>query len=164
MTKTLFLLRHGKSDWSKAGHPDHDRPLNARGKSAVPRVAAWLKAQSQSLDCVISSTAVRAKDTAFLVADELGMKHNVVILDQSLYLAEPETYVQSLTHLSPNPKSVMLVGHNPGISELATRLCSESIEMPTAALIQIELSISLFSELSFSTPARLMHFIRPREL
>lgn len=164
MSKTLFLLRHGKSDWSKPGHADHDRPLNARGRSAVPLVAAWLRDRSPSLDGVISSTALRAQDTAFLIADELDMKREMVTLDQSLYLAEPEAYVRLLTHLSPDHKSVLLVGHNPGISELATRLCSESIEMPTAALVQIELSISLFSELNFSTPARLTHFIRPREL
>lgn len=164
MTKTLFLLRHGKSDWSKGNESDHERTLNAVGKGEVSRIAAWLKRRSLSPGRVISSPAVRARDTAFIVMDELGMKRDAVTLEENLYLAEPPAYMNVLTHLSQDPPTVLLVGHNPGMSELATRICSESIEMPTAALLEIALSISQFSELDFSTSAQLIHFLRPSEL
>jgi phosphohistidine phosphatase len=72
--RTLLILRHGKSSWKHPGLADHDRPLKARGIRDVPRVGELIREKGLTPDLILSSTAVRAKDTATMVGDSCGFE------------------------------------------------------------------------------------------
>src|SRR3990172_12140295 len=84
--KTLMLLRHAKSSWKDAEVPDHDRPLNKRGKKTAPQMGRLLSTEGLVPDLILSSTAVRARETAKAVAKDSSYKGPTELLD-SLYLA-----------------------------------------------------------------------------
>ncbi|MGB7661527.1 MAG: histidine phosphatase family protein [Nitrososphaeraceae archaeon] len=90
--KTLLIMRHAKSSWKEQDLPDYDRPLNKRGKNDAPRMGKLLKDEDLVPDLIMSSTAVRAKKTAELVAKTRKYKGKIV-LDRSLYGAEPAAYL-----------------------------------------------------------------------
>lgn len=126
----LILVRHAKSDWDDPDLPDHDRPLNARGKRDAPAMADRLAEAGSTVQRIISSTALRARTTAAEFGAALGVE---VELDAELYLADAETLLAKAA--AANADSVMVVAHDPGISDLAARLSSGGIEhMPTCAV------------------------------
>ena len=131
---TLALVRHAKSDWSDPGLDDHDRPLADRGRRDAPRMAAELADRGFRADLVLSSTAERARATAEYFADELRRE---VHTSEELYAAPADTLMRALARSGAG--SVLLVGHDPGISELASRLSRGRIEhMPTCAVATFE--------------------------
>ena len=121
-TRRLILLRHAKSDWPDV--PDRDRPLAKRGRRDAPKIGRWLREHGYLPDTVICSDARRTRQTWDRVARELGGSPSVTF--------EPRAYAASGTAL--------LVGHNPGVSELATSLAlppdgdDAPIRFPTAAV------------------------------
>jgi len=163
MTKTVFLLRHGKSDWGQSDCPDHDRPLNARGRQAAMGVGRWFKSRDTPLQLIVSSTALRAYSTAICVAREIDHDADRIVLKKNLYLAEPDAYCQQLAQLAQDVSVVLVVGHNPGMSELASRWLGQSIEMPTAGLVQVELALDEWGVLDHNTRGQLREVVRPRE-
>jgi phosphohistidine phosphatase len=143
VVKTLHLLRHAKSDWSSATRPDHDRPLNERGKRARTDVAAHVK--GWRVDLVVCSTARRARATAEPVVETLGCP---VHFEPELYAAdEPDDVIAVIKALPEEADAVMLIGHNPWTEELTAALCGTSPPYPTAALGSIELDIDQWSQL-----------------
>ena len=140
----LILTRHAKSDWGDPGIADHDRPLNGRGMRDAPRMAKRL-AEAESgtaLQRIISSTALRARTTAAEFGDALGIE---VELDHELYLASEHTLLQKAA--ASNAASVMLVAHNPGITDLARSLSEGGIEhMPTCAVARFVWHVDDWSE------------------
>src|SRR5262249_19758866 len=123
--KTLYLLRHAKSDWSDTSLTDHDRPLNKRGKRApagvVAHVAGW------NVDLVVCSTARRARQTAKPVIAALDCP---VQYDPSVYLAAVEDLFAVVRALPDDAERVMLVGHNPSLEEFTERLCGWTPAFP----------------------------------
>jgi len=168
MSKTVLLFRHGKSDAGLSGGTDHDRTLNERGRLDVGVVGDACTKRGLKIDCMVCSTAVRAYSTAVLFAQKIGYDSNEIRLESSLYLAEPRAYVGALMQHSQTLRggsdSIMLVGHNPGISELANIWTRAAISLPTAALAHIELAISDWQEVRLTTPARLIQLLIPQEL
>ena len=140
--KTLYLLRHAKSDWSQPV-ADHDRPLNRRGKRARTIVATHLA--GRHVDLVVCSTARRARETAKPVVAGLRCR---VQYEEALYAAVPERLLGVVRTLPDRYESVMLVGHNPSLEEFTAMLCGESRSYPTAALATIDLSIDTWNEVS----------------
>src|SRR5215475_4778950 len=106
--KILLILRHAKSSWKDPQLSDHDRPLNKRGKRDAPLMGNLLKDEDLKPDLIISSTAVRAKKTAELVAKNCKYKGEIV-LNNSLYGAEPKDYLRILEGLSGTNKIVLMV-------------------------------------------------------
>jgi phosphohistidine phosphatase len=160
--KTLWILRHAKSEWDEPGVADHDRPLNSRGKREAPRVGQHLRAEGWVPDLIISSTAKRARKTAKLVSETSGYEGEVLLKD-TLYLAGPEDYLEVL-HAAPETcQSVMVVGHNPGLEELVEALTGEAETLPTAALAQIELPITRWQDLDEEIEGKLVSLWRPRD-
>ncbi len=126
----LILVRHAKSDWGDPDLPDHERPLNARGSRDAPMMARVLAESGARVDRLLSSTAVRARTTAEVFAARLGVEPE---LDRELYLASASTLWEQAT--SAGASSVMVVAHDPGLSELAWTLSAGGIEhMPTCAV------------------------------
>ena len=160
---TLHLLRHAKSDRS-APVADHERPLNARGRRAAPRIGRLL-ADTGGPDVVLTSSAVRARDTAELVAEMLS-DTVTVRSEPALYLADDETLRARLTALDPAVDAALLVAHNPGIGDLAVRLADPAdrrriTSFPTAALATLE--VPAWATLTDGC-ARLASFVVPRDL
>lgn len=162
--KTLLVLRHAKSSWDQPGLDDHDRPLNARGEADAPRMGQLVRDEDLMPDLVISSDAVRARLTAEAMAAAAGYE-GTIQLDPRLYHAGAAAILAVLaSDVDEDEDRVMIVGHNPGLEELVTKLIGESTEMPTAALAQIALPIDRWSELSARTRGTLDGYWCPKDL
>lgn len=161
--KTILLLRHAKSSWKDAGQTDHARPLNKRGLRDAPRMGRLIAEQNLAPDLIVSSSAVRAMQSAKAVAEAIDGLTPLVEEDE-LYLASPRAYIDTARYLEESFQRILFVGHNPGISELLNALTGCDTVMPTAALAQIELSINQWRQLSPQTESRLVALWRPKEI
>lgn len=161
--RTLLILRHGKAANDDAGL-DRDRALTKRGKREAEQMGQRLTDSNLVPDCIISSSALRARDTARRVAAESGFRGAIDALDE-LYLAEPEAYITAVKRLAhEGDERVLVVGHNPGLEALALLLTGEPTSLPTAGLIVCALPIANFSELSLEVSGKLTRFERPNAL
>ncbi len=134
---TLILLRHAKSDWS-GGESDHDRPLAKRGRRQAPDAGRWLAVNVGSMDLAVVSTAKRARTTWDLVSEELDQPTSTHY-DDHVYAASAGELLDFVRSLDEALGTVVLVGHNPGIEDLAETLIGDNVAMPTSALAVIEL-------------------------
>jgi len=158
--KTLLVLRHAKSSWNDSALDDHERPLNQRGRRDAPRMGKLVREYGVIPDVVISSDAVRARLTAEAVA-EAARYAGDILLDPHLYAACPADILSLLPTVRENPKTVMIVGHNPGLEALVEQLTGERQDLPTAALAQIDLPIDQWRDLTRSTRGTLVGLWRP---
>jgi phosphohistidine phosphatase len=149
----LTLVRHAKTEPAHPGQEDWDRVLEARGQRDAPEMGRRLKHQQPKPDRVLSSPAVRAIATATIMARELGVTASKVIQDERLYLAGPKVMLQVIRELGGNAGHLMIVGHNPGITEFADRISSErSIDnMPTGAFYTLEFDIDEWTDLAWGS-------------
>jgi phosphohistidine phosphatase len=163
--KTLLILRHAKSSWKEQDLTDHDRPLNKRGNNDALRIGKLVKDEDLIPDLIISSTAVRDKKTAELVAKACKYKGKIV-LNHSLYGAEPAAYLKILEGLPDKHMVVLVVGHNPSVEDTVELLTgSPDVIMPTCALAQISLPIQNWAELKKQKiKGKLLKVWRPKEL
>jgi phosphohistidine phosphatase len=164
--KTLLLMRHAKSSWKESNIPDHDRPLNRRGKHDAPLMGKLLRDQKMNLDLIISSTALRAESTANLIAKAVRYKGRI-ILDKALYNAEPMDLLTFLGNSSNEYNSVLLVGHNPTVEETVQMITnSPDITMATCAIAHLTLSIDTWTDLKEkqTLSGKLENFWTPKEL
>lgn len=161
--KTILIMRHAKSSWDNDRLHDHDRPLNKRGKLNAPRMGRLLRELDLVPDLILTSSARRARDTAEAVADQSGYAGDVRI-EEDLYAAPPESYIEALAALEDNPERVLIVGHNPGLEELLEALTGEQEALPTAAIARVDLSIQSWHELTDETSGKLIDVWRPKEL
>ncbi|GAA3629566.1 histidine phosphatase family protein [Microbacterium awajiense] len=130
----LVLVRHAKSDWGDPGLDDHDRPLNDRGRRDAPVMAARLAETGFRPDAILSSSALRARTTAGVFAEALGL---AVQIDPELYGAPAATLLGAAA--ASGAASVVVVAHDPGMSVLAGRLSDGGIgQMPTCAVARFE--------------------------
>jgi len=161
--KTLLILRHAKSSWDDHGLRDHDRPLSPRGARDAPRMGSHIMDEDLVPETIISSTAVRALSTAELAAGRMSPSPRIETTPE-LYLASPHDYLEVLDELGGDAERVMVVGHNPGITALVTRLTGVLEEMPTAALAAVDLDIDTWGEISSGPRGELRGFWIPKEL
>jgi phosphohistidine phosphatase len=118
----LHLLRHAKSSWDDDAD-DHERPLNRRGRDAAALVGETLPKAIGALDLVLCSSALRTRETAELVLARFAQPPRVLYED-GLYLASGTKLMQRLHRLDEQTHSVMVIGHNPGLHELAIALAA----------------------------------------
>jgi phosphohistidine phosphatase len=161
--KRLLVLRHAKSSWKERGLSDHDRPLNKRGKEAAVRMGQLLYEEDLMPDVILSSSAVRARDTAERVAEVSGFEGEVLYRGD-FYHAWPSDYVDALRNLPDDIEMPMIVGHNPGMELLLDMLTDEVERFPTAALALIQLPIDRWSRLTDETEGELLNLWLPRAL
>ncbi len=160
--KTLYILRHAKSDWGDGGWSDSERPLNKRGRIAAPLMGEAMKNRGFEPETIISSPAVRAKQTAGLVRKAAELK-GAINYDSRIYEASPQTLLQVVAEITDALASAMIVGHNPGLEGLVKILTGESQTMPTAALAVIDLDISHWNQ-TISATGKLRELLRPKEM
>jgi phosphohistidine phosphatase len=135
----LILLRHGKSSWDDPRLDDFDRPLAPRGLRNVPEMGRRLAARGAPPELIVSSPAVRALATARAVAREIGYREDGIVEEPSLYLAAPSSLLDILRQTPAGVRSIMLVGHNPGLTEFANALDEVRIDnMPTGGMLCVE--------------------------
>jgi len=167
MNLYLYIMRHAKSDWSGPQISDFDRPINKRGTRNAIRIGGWMNENNHTPQKIISSPALRAKETIELVTEQIS-KFNLEDLtyEDELYLAGFTQLIEFINTYKDKVQSLMLVGHNPGIENLVNYLCDKSgdkeIIVTTANLF-----IFKFSSDSFSTAVdtiELVEAIKPREL
>jgi phosphohistidine phosphatase len=169
--KVLTLLRHAKSGWDDPVACDFDRPLNKRGRRAAVTVGRAMRAESMEFDAVIASPAIRVVETLQDVADGYGRaldpRH-----DPDLYLASPAVLLDRVQHMEDEVERLLVVGHNPGLEQLAMllagsdrsgRLAELEAKYPTATLAVLEFDVERWSEVRKSG-GTLVRFIRPRDL
>lgn len=159
--KSVFILRHAKSSWKHQDIDDHDRPLNKRGKRDAPILGELLRNKHLVPDLIISSTAKRANSTAKAVAKSSGYQGKI-IMDKSLYAAEPAAYIDILHRLSNEFTQVLMVGHNPGLEELVGMITGEEHTMPTCSLMHIQFSVNSWNEVDYKCRGKLLEILQPR--
>ncbi len=154
--KTLFLLRHAKSSWGDPALDDFDRPLNRRGRDEAPTVGRYLADHGLCPAFILCSAAQRTRETLSLVLPALDGECAVAI-ERGLYEAGPDRLFARLRRIEPAHASVMVIGHNPGLAELAEDLVARGpdgavermkTKFPTGALAVIKLHIGKWEELA----------------
>jgi phosphohistidine phosphatase len=169
--KTVYLLRHAKSAWNNPETEDHDRMLNARGRAACIALAHHMAATKIAPQLVLVSSAARAHETWERIAQELGRPVPVREMT-SLYLAEPRAMRKLIHDLDDKLGSVMLVGHNPGLEELAHNLAATGTPLalarmaekfPTGGLATLVFATDRWQAVARDT-GRLADFVTPASL
>jgi phosphohistidine phosphatase len=180
ISRKLVLLRHAKSAWPDV--PDHERPLARRGQRDAPVMGRWLRAVGHAPDRVLCSTARRARETWQLAQAGLGATPPVSF-DDGVYCGSAEQLLDLIRRVPPAVRTLLVVGHDPGIAELALTLTATSspahvgavsdaapaamldrmrAKFPTAAIAVLEFAGN-WDQLCPGT-ARLTHFVTPRDL
>jgi len=160
--KTLLVMRHAKSSWKDQEIPDHDRPLKKRGRKDIVNMAKLLKKKGLVPDYIISSTAVRAKDTASLMIEKLNYKGKSEFIEE-FYMAEPETYIEHISKVSDKVNTLLIIGHNPGLEGLVMTLGDKITSLPTGSIAKLYLFIDKWSELTSDTDGEINHVWVPEE-
>jgi len=140
--KTIYLVRHAKSSWKHANLPDYERPLNQRGERDAPFMGELLKKNNIVPDLIVSSSAVRANSTSEILAEKMNYDKGKIQFTKGIYDAATNTLLDIIRAFDSSLNSVMLVGHNPGITMLAGLLAAEYIEnMPTCSIAAIQVEV-----------------------
>ena len=160
--KKLFLIRHAKSDWSNPLLDDFDRGLNNRGLKDAPFMAKLLKDKNITPDLIISSPALRTKLTLEFLLKKLDYE-NEIIYDKSIYEAPYLNLKKVINKVDKQFDILFLVGHNPGLCDLANFLCKESFEnIPTCGIVEIDFQTNSWNDISKEN-SKLISFEYPKK-
>jgi phosphohistidine phosphatase len=137
--KRLLLLRHAHADQPQSGLEDRERPLSARGRAEALDAALCIERAHLQCDAVLSSPALRAQETAVIVAAQLDLAAHLSF-EAALYPGSPEALLGPLRRCAQQLNTVLLIGHNPALSELAQRFndAEPRIELRTGGLCLID--------------------------
>jgi phosphohistidine phosphatase len=173
--RRLILLRHAKSSWDQPSLSDAERPLSKRGEHSAPLIGQLLASEGYVPERILCSTAKRAVQTAQYILDAFGRKPAYQELDE-LYMATPRDILMTVADNAGTAKTILVIGHNPGLDDLATWLINDSKakdaarlrdKFPTAAAAVIDLPVDNWRDLSDSTTVnwsgRLIRFATPRD-
>lgn len=158
--KKLYILRHAKSSWDNPILADFERPLNERGITTAEFMGKLLLKNDYQADLIVSSPAVRAKETANIVKKAANFPADIRF-EENIYEASPQTLLKIIAELKENLQAVMIIGHNPGLEGLIKILTSESQSLPTAGLAIIELNIGNWKEIKPES-GKLQELLRPK--
>ena len=166
-----MLMRHAKSNWSESGQRDIDRRLAARGREVAPLMGRYIARHGLTPDKVLVSAAQRTRETWDLVAPALDRKPDVAI-EARLYEASGKSVLPVLQETKPDVHTLLVIGHNPGLQELASLVTASGDvsarqnlleKFPTAALAVIDVAIDRWIDLKPNL-GRLDRFVTPRAL
>jgi phosphohistidine phosphatase len=167
----LYLLRHAKAAPEADGQADRDRPLAEKGERAMREIGAWAAERKLVPDLILCSAALRTRQTLALLLPHLSGRPEVK-LEDGLYLASAAVLTERLRKLGPRTAVVLVIGHNPGLHDLALRLARSTAGalgkrlkegLPTGALAAFELD-DPWPALADAAAARLVAYVTPKEL
>jgi len=139
--KTLTVVRHAKSSWDDESLSDRERPLNKRGHRDAPVMAARMAEAGIRPSLILSSPAVRAFTTAKLIAEEMNYPREFLQREDDLYLASLDTLLDVLVAQDATFNNIMLVGHNPGLTDLVNYLVPGlTHNLPTSGVLSVSLA------------------------
>jgi phosphohistidine phosphatase len=140
--KRLTLIRHARASWGNAALDDWERPLNMRGEKEAPLMGRRLSRHSFRPERIVSSPATRAASTATLIARELGLSFQDIVLQRRIYEAELSDLLHVVWQLDDALSHVILIGHNPGITELAAMLSGLAVQsMHTCGVFTLDFAV-----------------------
>jgi len=169
--RRLLLLRHAKAERSQSGGRDHDRILAKRGREDAAAIGAYLVRHKLIPDQALVSTSARTRETWALVAKAFA-KPPPVEFEDTIYEAEPEAILKAVRATERTVRTLLLVGHNPGMQQLAGMLIASGNvearqqlleEFPTAAFAMISFAVQDWENLH-ANGGRLEHFVTPHTL
>ena len=169
--RRLLLLRHAKAERLQPGGRDHDRPLAARGRTDMKTLGAYLARHAFIPDRAVVSASARTRETWTLLAAAMG-ETPPVSFEERIYDASPQAILEAVKETRPDTGTLMVVGHNPGLQELAAMLvASGDIEarerlgraFPTSALVVISFAMDSWNGVH-PRGGRLEHFVTPEWL
>ena len=145
--KTLYLVRHAKSSWEEPSQSDFERLLNKRGQTDAPMMAKLLHRKNIIPDLMLSSPAARALLTAEIFAEELKYPAENIFKDERIYEATMRELTSVARSIDNKNSTVILFGHNPGLTNFANLLGNEFLpNLPTCAIVGLELIIESWTE------------------
>jgi len=146
--KKIILVRHAKSAWNNPFLNDHDRPLAERGIADAPIMATRLKNRGIIPDFILSSTALRAVETAKITAKILGYSNDEIQLEKSLFHASPNQLLKIIRMKNYSADTLLVFGHNPGFNDLILYLGGDLDNLPTSGQFGFKLISDHWSDLS----------------
>lgn len=162
--KRITLLRHAKSSWKNPELNDFERPLNKRGQRDAPLMGRYLADRGVRFDLLLVSPATRARMTAEAIAEQLKIDRDRLIFNQHIYQATLSELVALLQTIADDRQNVLLIGHNPGITDLANFLVDGRLEnIPTSGVFSVELQVQSWKQLDQSA-ARLLFYDYPKRI
>jgi phosphohistidine phosphatase len=159
---TLYLLRHAKSSWDDESKQDFERPLNNRGRKACALIGEVIEEKGIDFELVLVSTALRTRQTIELVKERAKLRGEVRY-DERIYEATVSQLLEVISQVDNDRKSVLLVGHNPGLEGLLTLLTGENVSVTTANLAKIKIKATKWSA-GLANKGTLDWIIRPKEM
>ncbi|MEI7499174.1 MAG: histidine phosphatase family protein [Bacteroidota bacterium] len=146
--KTLYLVRHAKASWEEPGVSDSDRPLIPKGVTRTKLIVDFLVKRETSVDLMVSSPAVRAHETAKIVAAGLNYPANRIRIDRKIYDGYYDRILDIIYNTSNDINSLMIFGHNPTITSLANLFLHPGIEiMPTSCVVCLSFIVDKWEEI-----------------
>lgn len=162
--KEIILIRHGKACSLDAFHKDIDRVLMERGVNDGYRVAEILIEKGVKPDIILTSPAARANHTALIFSRALNTGTEIVKIKKEFFHCSDETFLNDIYSLPDNINSVMIVAHNPGITDLAYELTKGGTSfLPTSGVAVIQFDTDTWPEISRKKPDN-YYFIKPKEI
>ena len=156
LSMDLFILRHGKAGKSSVGQNDAERALTREGKDEITRVAQWMKAKNFRLSVIATSPLQRALKTATIVASVLGQKDKLVVWNELAPGGDPDTVCYSAS-LQGNDAAVLIVGHEPALSALISKIISGDVN---ASIVISKGGLAKIRNYSFEThPSGELHWL-----
>ncbi len=138
--KSLILVRHAKSSWNDEKLSDRERPLNDRGERDAPEMGKRIVNHGIRPSLIITSPAVRARTTAKIIAQQIGYPIEFLQREDSLYLASLDDLLDVVAAQDNGFNNLMVVGHNPGLTEFANFLLPGlTSNLPTAGMVSIQI-------------------------
>jgi phosphohistidine phosphatase len=162
--KTLYLVRHAKSSWKNPDIPDYERPLLEKGKKRTKKIIDYLHANEIHTKYVISSPAVRAYETAIYIANALNYPVEKIQLAPKLYYGGIDHILEIISRVSNNYNSLMMVGHNPSITNLTNEFIEPKIDyLPTSGMVCFDFDTDTWTRIG-TAENRLRFIIYPKLL
>ena len=161
--KTIILFRHGKSDWNAHFEVDYDRPINKRGINSARKMGKYLTDRKEIPELLISSTALRARETIELAA-QYGNWKSECIFEPRIYGGSPNVLIEIIKNIDEKFNSICLIGHEPNFSSFITLSCNEKHHrFPTASMAKIVYNENNWKDVMFGS-GKLEWIKRPKEL
>lgn len=149
--KTIYVIRHAKSSWNMIDIPDEQRPLLEKGKKRTGKVIDYLNENHIRVDYIISSHAVRAHETAKILAQALKYPIENIKIDSNIYHANSNTILNQFYDLPDRFNSVMIVGHNPSLTDFVNLFLDSPIEnLPTSGVVSFSFTTDEWGKVSVS--------------